>query len=400
VNAPKLLSVEDCQFTNAATIRTQIKLRRGIQGELVGDLYLSVLESEIEKLEALLRRAPMYEFEIRRPDDFHVHLRQGAMLEKMVSATAHYFARALVMPNTTPPILTGQQARDYAAQIRQIANYQLDSNCPGFEPLMTIKLVDSTTPETVIEANQMGVVAGKLYPVGMTTNAGDGVTKVPDLAPTFKAMQEVGMVLCLHAEQPKTPSLDRERVFLDNYLHYLAANFPKLKIVVEHVSTMVGVGMVGLCGPNVAATITVHHMLLTLDDVIGDKLCPHHFCKPIAKTEEDRDWLVNAATSGNPKFFLGTDSAPHAKDAKEAAECAAGCFTAPVALPLLAEIFESKGKLENLERFTSENGARFYGLPLNERKVRFVREGWEVPAEVGGVVPFRAGKKLGWSIAK
>jgi len=329
--------------------------------------------------------------EIRRPDDFHVHLRQGALLEQLVPVTAATFGRGLVMPNLTPPILTGQQAHDYGAAIRQIAGAR-------FEPLLTIKLTDATTPQIVHEARETHeVVAAKLYPVGVTTNSADGVSDVRALAPVFAEMERVGMILCLHAEKPGVTSLERESAFLDEHLFWLVESFPRLKIVVEHVSTAHAAGMIGLCGPNVAATITVHHLFITLDDVIGDKLQPHNFCKPIAKFEEDRQQLVKAAIMG-ARFFLGTDSAPHPKGAKECSACAAGCFTAPVALPLLAGLFEREGALARLEDFASTRGAAFYGLPPNVDRIKLVRETWTVPGEIAGVVPFAAGQKLNWKV--
>jgi dihydroorotase len=352
--------------------------------------------------------------QIRRPDDFHVHLRQGEMLRAVLPATALVFGRALVMPNTLPPILTGNDARLYERVIREAA---LQIGATSFEPLMTIKLVASTTPETIADAKAKGVVAGKLYPAGVTTNADDGVrvsANYTHLASSismdthphlFKAMEEADMVLCLHGEMPDAFCMDRERNFL-GVVSKLAHDYPRLRIVFEHITTEAAVTEVKRLPDTVAATITPHHLILTLDDVVGDKLAPHHFCKPIAKTPYDRKALIDAALSGNPKFFLGTDSAPHARNQKECASGCAGIFCAPVAMEVLAEVFEGHGALERLEAFTSEFGARFYGLPLNDSHVSLVRQGntpYRVPEyvdcgrdEQGAVAPLLGGGTLRW----
>ncbi len=329
---------------------------------------------------------------IRRPDDFHVHLRQGEMLNLVAPETAKQFARALVMPNTKVPVLTGEYASRYREEIVRAA--------PGFEPLLSLYLTESTTLADIQAANGAGVVAGKLYPRGTTTQSAHGVliTKIWSLYETFREMEEVDMTLCIHAENPLAFCLEREAAFLP-ILHRLAEQFPKLRIVVEHVSSAAAVEFVTRLPSNVGATITAHHLLLTLDDVVGGLLQPHHFCKPVAKRFEDRRVLIAAATSGNPKFFFGSDSAPHARDAKECAEGCAGIFTAPVALPLLARIFEDHGALERLEPFVSEFGARFYGLPLNDGTITLRREPWIVPKMIGDIVPFFAGKSLDWSVA-
>ncbi len=337
---------------------------------------------------------------IRRPDDFHVHLRQGEMLRHVVAATAVSFRRALVMPNTTPPIRTGADAMAYRERICAMAKEELGAGMWGFQPLMTIKLLVSTTPEIVREAAKVGVVAAKLYPAGVTTNSDDGVhpADMLILGPVFEAMQDVDMVLCLHGEMPGVFCLDREEKFLDT-LRMIAKAYPRLRIVLEHVTTAAAVAAVALLPPTVAATVTAHHLVLTLDDVVGDRLRPHHFCKPIAKYESDRLALVAVVTSGNPKFFLGTDSAPHARGTKECDGGCAGVYTAPVAMEVLAEVFEQQAALDRLEAFTSTFGARFYGLPLNEGYIELVKEPVDVPKELpGGLVPFRAGGKLSWLI--
>lgn len=327
---------------------------------------------------------------IRRPDDMHVHLREGHMLSRVLFFTEIAFARALVMPNLSKPILTAADAIDYRNTI-------MEARSRKFEPLMTIKLVASTTPEIVRGAKEAGVIAGKFYPEGVTTNSEDGVRDVESLYPVFEAMEECGMVLCLHGELPGAFCLDREGLFLPS-LERIAEDFPGLKIVLEHVTTSEAVTAVALLPNNVAATITVHHLVLTLDDVVGGFLQPHHFCKPIAKRHLDRERLLAIATSGNPKFFLGTDSAPHAVGKKECASGCAGVFSAPVALEVLCEVFEKQDALDKLEAFTSEFGAKFYGLPLNEEFINIHREEWTVPEFYGMVRPFKAEETLSWRI--
>ena len=342
----------------------------------------------------------MTKLKIRRPDDFHVHLRQDVMLRDVIPATALVSGRALVMPNTLPPVLTGDDARNYAGVIREVA---ARIGAPGFEPLMTIKIVATTTPETIRDAKAKGVIAGRRYPEGVTTNSEDGVRELQALYPVFETMQEEGMVLCLHGETPGVFCMDRELVFATETLPELARAFPRLRMVLEHVTSEAGISAVEELPDTVAATITPHHLLFTLDDVIGDKLRPHHFCKPIAKAPEDRQVLIDAAMSGSPKYFLGTDSAPHARDQKECASGCAGVFCAPVAMEVLAEVFEDNGALERLEAFTSEFGARFYGLPLNEDYVTLVKspEPYAVPdylcIDGATIAPLRAGGTLRWT---
>lgn len=331
-------------------------------------------------------------FNMRRPDDFHVHLRDVDLLPFTVQHTAR-FGRALVMPNTVPPILTGIEAHRYRSQIVAIANAK---GYAHFWPLTTIKLTQRTEVNTIPEAHDFGVVAAKLYPEGVTTNSSDGVSDPDALDLVFEAMARVEMVLCIHAEEPGAPSLLRETGYLQT-VDRIAKKHPSLKIVIEHVTTHEAVQFV-LYRENVAATITVHHLLLTLDDVIGDKLQPHNFCKPIAKDVNALNALRDAAFGGNPRFFLGTDSAPHVKERKESAAAPAGCFTAPFAMEMLAGIFEEAGQLGKLENFASKYGAEFYGLPLNHDRIVLEREEWTIPAQYGPVVPFRAGTKLQWRI--
>lgn len=348
---------------------------------------------------------------IRKPDDFHVHLRDGRMLDYVGKFTAKHFRRALVMPNLDKPVLNVFNAEAYRHRIIQSLN--VNGPPDEFTPLMTIKLTDETTPNDIRgiftsgaggPKGYLNLLAAKYYPRGVTTNSTDGVSNPEKVYPILELMEEHGLVLCLHAEEPGVFSLEREEHFVRRWLGLLRERFPKLKIVVEHVSSTAAADIVALAGPNVAATVTVHHLLLTLDDVIGDKLKPHHFCKPIAKRAEDRETLLDYVTSGNPKFFLGTDSAPHAKSKKECADCCAGVFTAPVALALLAEIFEDEGRLIHLENFVSMNGAKFYGLEPNKETLTLVKESWEVPDEYpivisqksDDLVPFRAGETLTW----
>ncbi len=342
--------------------------------------------------------ASITQFKIRRPDDFHVHLREGAMLENVLPHTAKNFGRALVMPNLKDAVRIGVHARHYEEQIMRLTDEILKSSPDGFRPLMTIKLTQDTDHRTIASAASMQVVAVKLYPEGVTTNSEGGVKDVTKLDDVFKAMSDQGMVLCVHAETPGVFSMEREIHFLRTVAE-IASKHPSLKIVIEHATTAETIDFVKQAGPNIAATLTVHHLLITLDDVVGDKLNPHNFCKPIAKRPEDRASLVAAALSGNPKFFLGTDSAPHSKETKECSAGCAGCFTAPIAMPLLAELFDKNNALGNLELFTSVNGATFYRFKPNTGVITIERHEWEVPASYGGVVPFMAGQKLGWRVA-
>lgn len=331
--------------------------------------------------------------QIRRPDDWHVHLRDGDMLRKMAPHTSRHFSSALIMPNTTKPILT----RDDAVRYRKEVIESIGDVNSGFVPFMTIKLTAQTTPEIIRECKG-DVRAAKLYPEGVTTNSEDGVRTVDTLYPVFEEMERVGMVLCIHGETPGVFTLDREHSYLKT-VKDICRTFPRLKIVLEHVTTESAVGYVSLLPDTVAATITVHHLFLTLDSVIGGSLKPHLFCKPVAKRPSDRDALIEAATGGNPKFFLGTDSAPHLVGKKECASGCAGVFTAPVAMSCLAELFANvRGGFEVLEKFSSENGCRFYRVSPSMGKIRLVQEDWTVPEQYDGVVPFRAGDTLRWNV--
>ncbi len=335
----------------------------------------------------------MDRFTMRAPDDFHVHFRSGDMMRAVVPHTARQFTRALVMPNTNPPVLDEEEMAAYEEDIRAFLAFKNLS----LEPLMTIQIVEDMDPARIAKAKRRGAVAGKVYPRNMTTNSANGVADYRKLWPVFAEMEEYGMLGLFHGEHPDpaTFCLDREARFLD-ILQSIAEDFPGLRIVIEHVTTAAAVDCVACLGNNVAATITVHHLYLTLNDVIGGSLAPHHFCKPVAKRHEDLLALIGAATGGNPKFFLGTDSAPHLREAKECASGCAGVFTAPVAIPLLLQLFEYNGHVNKLENFCSGFGADFYGLERNEGAVTLVKDPWVVPPLYDGVVPFWAGKEIVW----
>lgn len=338
------------------------------------------------------------ELTIRKPDDFHCHLRNGYMLDQVLPFTASVFGRAVIMPNTEPPILTDKDVFEYA---ENIIGQSLEQKLYQFEPLMTVQITESTTPEMVEKAHNARAVAGKVYPMGVTTNSENGVKDFGKLSNVFKKMEEIGMLLLLHGEKPDTFCLNREKEFL-NILIKINKDFPDLKIVFEHITTRLSVEIVKEL-KNVAATITAHHLVLTLDDVVGNLLSPHNFCKPIPKFPKDRNALFEAATSGNPSFFFGSDSAPHWKEKKECSGGCAGIFSAPVAIPLLAEVFDKKGRLDKLENFVSTFGAVFYNLPLNKEKITLIKKDWIVPEkyrvnEFTDKVPFMAGKKLSWQV--
>lgn len=326
-------------------------------------------------------------------DDWHVHLRRLAILRAVALYTARYCDRALIMPNTDPPILTGADCKEYREEILSATRRRV----PSFKPLMTIKIIQSTKPEWIYAAHEAGAIAGKIYPAGVTNNAEDGVSDFEEIAPVLEAMQEVDMVAPIHGEQPDEFCTDREKLFLPT-VEWLCKTFPRLRIVLEHVTTREAVALVKSLPDTVAATITAHHLWLTRDDLIGRYMQPHNFCLPEAKRPEDQEALREAATSGNPKFFFGSDSAPHPCANKECAKGKPGVFTAPVAPQLLAQVFEKAETLNRLQAFTSEFGARFYGLPLNEGTMIFEKKPFTVPQAIDGIVPFMAGETLPWSI--
>ena len=334
---------------------------------------------------------------IRRPDDWHVHLRDGDMLRLVAPFTARQFARAIVMPNLVPPVTAIGQAADYRERIREATG-------PGFTSLLTCYLTDETRPEVVESGFNDNVwIAAKLYPAGATTNSASGVTDIRNIHRVLEQMQWVGMVLCIHGEvtDPDVDVFDREAVFIERVLIPLIRDFPELKIVLEHITTAEAADFVREAVPNVAATITPQHLHLNRNALFAGGLRPHAYCLPVVKRERHRQAVRKAATSGSPKFFLGTDSAPHARHAKESACGCAGIFNAPYALESYATVFEEEGALDKLEGFASEHGARFYGLPLNEGTVTLQRADNDVPERMGfgdiDLVPFHAGQTLGWT---
>lgn len=304
------------------------------------------------------------------------------------------------MPNTRPrAILTGDDIVWYRDEIKSVLD-EMPNRCP-FEPLMTVEIRDNTTPQMIAEAHRVGAVAGKVYPLGVTTNSDEGLRDFDSerISETFRAMQDVGMLLLIHGELDRERTLvtKREEIFLPT-LWKLAEKFPNLKIVLEHVSTRAAVESVQQLGENVAATITAHHLCLTLNDVVGYGIQPHHGCMPMPKDFDDRDALIAAATSSDPKFFLGSDTAPHPREKKECMKGACGVYAAPVLPQVLTEVFENAGCIDRLEDFTSRFGAEFYSLPLNQGSVVLTKTEWEVPEQIGSVVPFRAGTKLQWQL--
>lgn len=345
---------------------------------------------------------PCERITMRRLDDLHCHFRLNPLLAEVLPFTARYAGRAIAMPNTRPrAILTGDDILWYRDEICRVLE-NLSDQRQHFKPLMTIEIRDNTTPGMIEQARRAGAVAGKVYPLGVTTNSDEGLREFfsERTFETFRAMQRLGMLLLIHGELDleRTLVTKREGAFLPTLLK-LAEKFPDLRIVLEHVSSEEAIRMVERLGNNVAATITAHHLCLTLNDVIGYGIQPHHGCMPTPKDFPDRDALIKAATSGNPKFFLGSDTAPHAREKKECARGACGVYTAPVLPQLLAEIFELAGKLDRLEYFTSRFGAEFYRLPLNTGDITLIREEWTVPEQIGSVVPFRAGAKLQWQLS-
>lgn len=337
-----------------------------------------------------------------RPDDWHLHLRDGDAMKSVLPFSAMQFARAIIMPNLKDYPITHLE-RVLAYKQRILAARPKDGLGSDFEPLMTLYLTDNTTPRDIEVCNGV-VVAIKLYPAGATTNSAAGVTDIRKCYPVLEVMQEVGMVLCVHGEvtDPAVDIFDREAVFIDRVLIPLRRDFPGLKVVFEHVTTKEGVDYVWDGGKHIAATITAHHLLYNRNALFMGGLRPHYYCLPVLKSEQHRQALVNAATSGNPKYFLGTDSAPHATLYKEQAICAAGCFTAPAALELYAMAFEAAGKLDRLEGFASFFGADFYGLPRNTGTVTLARAPWQVRIELpfgdGTIKPFMGGETIPWQL--
>ena len=338
---------------------------------------------------------------LTRPDDLHLHLRDGAALAAVLADTARRFARAIVMPNLKPPVRTTDEALAYRERILAVLP-------PGaeFEQLMTLYLTDDTPAEEIVRAKSSGQVFGvKLYPAGATTHSDAGVTRVSRCFHTLEKMQDLGLPLLVHGEStdPAVDVFDREKAFIEEVLGPLVERFPDLRIVLEHITTRDAVHYVEVTGPNIAATITAHHLLMNRNAMFLGGMRPHHYCLPVLKREEHREALLEAATSGNPKFFLGTDSAPHARHTKEAACGCAGMYTAHAALELYATAFEEAHALDKLDDFAGAYGAQFYGLPRNRGTVTLVRETWTVPETLAfgedELVPLRAGEAIQWRIA-
>ena len=341
--------------------------------------------------------APPEMLTIRRPDDWHVHLRDGEMLRAVLPFTARQFARAIVMPNLAPPVTTRAEGEAYRARIMAAL-----PEGARFTPLMTAYLTDGTDPADLVRGYQEGVfTAAKLYPANATTNSAHGVTDISRIRRVLDRMADTGMVLCVHGEvtDPEVDVFDREAEFIDRVLTPMLREWPELKVVFEHVTSEQAVQFVEDSPGNVAATITPHHLHLNRNAMFVGGLRPHAYCLPVAKRERHRQALRQAVVSGSPKFFLGTDSAPHVRAAKESACGCAGIFNAPFALESYLTVFEAEGALDKFEGFASEHGPRFYGLPLNEGTITLVREPSEVPDESAGVVPFHAGEILDWKLA-
>lgn len=337
---------------------------------------------------------------IRRPDDWHVHLRDGEMLKSVVSYTARQFARAIVMPNLTPPVVTVAAAQAYRERILDAVPAGVD-----FTPLMVCYLTDDADPAEIVRGYEQGVFAAcKIYPAHATTNSAHGVTDIRKLVPVLEAMQRTGMPLLIHGEvtDPDVDIFDREAVFVERILAPLVRDYPALKIVLEHITTAEAAAFVAESGPQIGATITPQHLIINRNAIFAGGIRPHAYCLPIAKRERHRVAVRAAAVSGSPKFFLGTDSAPHEIGRKESACGCAGIFNAPFALESYAQVFEEDGVLDRLEGFASEHGPNFYGLPLNEGTVTLTREDVLVPEVIAAgamnVVPFHAGETMRWRL--
>jgi dihydroorotase len=333
-----------------------------------------------------------------RPDDWHLHLRDGALMRSIVQDTARQFARAIVMPNLRPPVTTTEQAQAYRARILAALPAGMK-----FEPLMTLYLTDNTTAEEIRRARQSGVIhAVKLYPAGATTNSDAGVTDIRKAYPALEEMQRCGMPLLVHGEvtDKNVDVFDREAVFIERVMMPLLRDLPQLRAVFEHITTKDAVQFVTSAPNHIAATITVHHLLYNRNAMFSGGLRPHYYCLPVLKREVHREALGKAATSGNPKFFLGTDSAPHAQHTKETACGCAGCYTAHAAIELYAEAFEQLNALDKLEAFASFYGADYYRLPRNTGKITLSKESWNVPDSLAfgehKLVPLRAGETVAW----
>jgi dihydroorotase len=343
--------------------------------------------------------APPQSLTLTRPDDWHLHLRDGAAMAAVLPATARQFARAIVMPNLKPPVTTAAMALAYRERIAAALPAGLD-----FTPLMTLYLTDKLPPAEIVRAKAAGVVAVKLYPAGATTNSDAGVTDLRETYATLEAIQREGLLLLVHGEvtDPAIDIFDREAVFIEQVMQPLRRDFPELKVVFEHITTKEAAQYVAASDRFTAATLTAHHLLYNRNALFTGGLRPHYYCLPVLKREVHRRALVAAATSGSAKFFLGTDSAPHAAVLKEASVCGAGCYTAPAALELYAEVFETANALDKLEAFASFHGPDFYGLPRNRGSVTLKREPWQLPESLpfgdATLKPLRGGETLNWKL--
>jgi dihydroorotase len=329
------------------------------------------------------------ELSLPLPDDFHIHLRQGRDLANYAKSAARQFGRILAMPNTEPPINSPETVKKYKEEILAAA--------PNLDVLLTFKLNKNYSEQELLEMKENGAVAAKYYPLGVTTNSQDGISKIEDIYSTVSLLEKLDLVLCLHGEEPEAFCLDREKEFL-KHLEKLCKTFTKLRIVLEHVSSAEAVKLVKDLPQNVAATVTVHHLILTLNDIVGGSLCPQNFCKPLPKFPKDKAAVREAVFGGSKKFFLGTDSAPHSLEKKECLCGAAGIYSAPVAIPILIEEFEKENKLNLLSDFVSGYGADFYKIPRQTKKVTYEKNEWQIPKIIDSAVPLMAGQALKWKI--
>ena len=342
----------------------------------------------------------MTEITIKTPDDWHLHFRDDDMLAETVPATARCFGRAIVMPNLLPPVSNVAMALAYRDRIKSVlpAGH-------SFEPLMTLYLTNSTDPDDIRQAKTAGIIAAKLYPAGGTTNSDAAPNDLDAMAPVFEVMQEIGMPLLIHGEvtDAQIDIFDREKVFIERHLHKIVQSYPALKVVLEHITTADAAQFVAAAPDTVAATITPQHLLLNRNDLLVGGIRPHNFCLPVLKRNTHQEALRAAVASGSPKYFLGTDSAPHEKHRKESACGCAGCYSAWSALELYTQVFDELNVLDKLEGFTSAHGANFYGLPLNQGTLTLIKETWTVPEEIilpNGklIVPFYAGQEVHWKV--
>jgi dihydroorotase len=343
----------------------------------------------------------MDELRIRVPDDFHVHLRQGPAMAAYVARSAEFFGRFLAMPNIVPPLVSGRAVTDYLAALRKAvpvpAGLSRDAGGKFQGPLVSFKLIPGMGRQAVLDCIAAGALLGKYYPAGSTTNAADGVRDPEEVQAELDVMEEADTVLSIHAEDPSAPVMEREQAFLPQ-IDRILARHPRLRIVVEHLSSAAGVDAVLAWPQRVAASVTAHHLAFTIDDLAGERLDPGFYCKPLVKTAADRAALVRVACSGHPRFFFGSDSAPHTVEAKAAG--AAGVYSSPVSLQLLAGVFESQGSLDQLEAFTSVRGAAFYRLKPNKGQLVLHREPWTVPELVDGCIPLAHGQTLAWKTTR